>query len=88
MEKKMFFDSPTQVQFVDFEGCNNDYIEWKGGIAFRDVIICGCCGGIISLEEFWYDWDDWAEKELKDLVSEPLKLFRHWVPISEDIVGY
>ena len=40
------FDAPTQVKFM-VEG-EDDY---KGGIAFNDYIICGCCGGIIAFED-------------------------------------
>lgn len=39
------FEKPTQVQFKDIEG------NLCGGIAYEDFIICGCCGGIVELEE-------------------------------------
>lgn len=45
MEKKIFYDIPTQVRFQDLD-------ETIGyGIAYKDVIICGCCGGTIPLDE-------------------------------------
>jgi hypothetical protein len=40
------FDAPTQVMFR-IEG-EEDY---KGGIAFGDKIICGCCGGIVEFDD-------------------------------------
>ena len=39
--KTLYYDIPTQVKFFDF-GSEEPY--WIGGIAFQDVIICGCCG--------------------------------------------
>ena len=41
-----YFDKPTQVMFNDPESG-----EWDAGIAYRDEIICGCCGGIFEISE-------------------------------------
>lgn len=41
-----FYDVPTQVRFFDPE---TSRIE--AGIAYRDVIICGCCGGTFEINE-------------------------------------
>lgn len=43
---KMFYETPTQVAFFD----ENHYI---GGIAYKDKVICGCCGSIISIAEIY-----------------------------------
>jgi len=56
---------PTQVKFY-LDG------EWKGGIAYRDEIICGCCGGIQELSEF-------EDDEVVDYES--------WISISDEIIG-
>lgn len=45
-----YFDMPTQVEFFDFNAEEPQYI---GGIAYRDEIICSCCGGIIELDELY-----------------------------------
>ena len=54
---------------------------WRGGIAYHDFIICGCCGAIMPIEdiieeanEFGVHFDD-AIKELE------------WVDISDEIAG-
>lgn len=45
--QKLFFESPTQVRFL-----NDDDNDWRGGIAYQNVIICGCCGAVIPLSLF------------------------------------
>lgn len=75
MEKKTYFETPTQVMFRDFDNeC------WVGGIAYHNEIICGCCGAVIDLEEL-YD-----EAEEVDC-AEPVYPYQHWVDISEEIIG-
>lgn len=56
---------PKQVKFR-LDG------EWKGGIAYRDEIICGCCGGIQELSKF-------ADDEVVD--------YEVWISISDEIIG-
>lgn len=43
-----YFPLPTQVKFWDVDG--DHYI---GGIAYQDYIICGCCGGLIPINEVY-----------------------------------
>lgn len=43
---KNYYDFPTQVRFYDVDGDH-----YLGGIAYQDVIICGCCGGTIEISE-------------------------------------
>ena len=45
MEKKMYFENPTQVVWVDEDN------HAHAGIAYGDVIICGCCGGTVAIDE-------------------------------------
>ena len=66
--KYTYFDKPTQVAFRDSEG------NRRGGIAYCDEIICGCCGGIFSIEEIY-------EFSIVDDPIVPLS----WIPIDEDI---
>ena len=66
MEKKLYFDCPTQVIWYDEEDAK------QFGIAYRHEIICACCGAIIPLEEVYVfaqrkepietiEWIDFAE---------------------------
>ena len=49
---KQFFEKPTQVMFKqDEETMLENGAEWFAGIAYHDKIICGCCGGIIEMDE-------------------------------------
>ena len=66
--KYTYFDKPTQVAFCDSEG------NRRSGIAYCDEIICGCCGGIFSIEEIY-------EFSIVDDPIVPLS----WIPIDEDI---
>ena len=42
-----YFDEPKQVIFADPDNEG----EWLSGIAYKDEIICGCCGGIFEIED-------------------------------------
>lgn len=80
MEKMFKFSEPTQVKFFDF---NSDEERWIGGIAYQDVIICGCCGAEISLDDFWADWHD--IKDTYPEIENPLVVYASWVDIDECI---
>ena len=60
-------EKPKQVRWLD----DVDGV-WVGGIAYRDEIICGCCGGILKLSEF----EDGEVVEYED-----------WIDIEEEIRG-
>ena len=66
-EGKTWFSVPTQVKVEDPN--NGGYLY---GIAYHDVFICACCGGVFGLEEINED----------GLAIEP---FDHWVDFSEYI---
>ena len=63
---KRYYETPTQVIWFG-------YLEdvWVGGIAFGNVIICGCCGNTIKLDNFEkgevVEYEDWIdiEKEIR-----------------------
>ena len=76
-KRTLYYDIPTQVKFFDF-GSEEPY--WIGGIAFQDVIICGCCGAIIEISDL-YD-----EAEETGLGEDPIKALR-WIDISDEIKG-
>ena len=71
---KNFYEIPTQVLFYDIDG---DY--YRAGIAYGDVVICGCCGCVSSIEEI-----------LEDAASEGLQgiyEYEGWEDIQADIFG-
>lgn len=60
---KQYFETPTQVLFKqDEETMRENGVEWFAGIAYHDEIICGCCGGIMEIEEVEmiqpFSWND------------------------------
>lgn len=65
MKKYDYFPVPTQVQFWDY----------KGGIAYRDEIICGCCGGVFNISEIYKVAPD-------TLLRDPIIAYDDWVGIS------
>ena len=68
-----YFQVPTQVKFWDVDG--DHYI---GGIAYRDEIICGCCGGIFDITEIY----ELAPDALKE---DPIVVYDTWVNLSSKI---
>ena len=76
-ERVLYYDMPTQVKFYDIDG---EIPYWIGGIAFHDVIICGCCGAIFEISELY----DRAE-EIR-LGKDPIKVL-NWVDIQSEIKG-
>ena len=74
MTKYEHFERPTQVQFYDHDGDH-----WLAGIAYKDEIICGCCGGIFTIEEVY----EFAPSD----VDEPIIPYKSWVDLEETITG-
>ena len=70
--KYNYFEVPTRVKFWD-----GRYI---GGIAYRDEIICGCCGGIFRISDIY----EVAPDTLKE---DPIVIYDNWVDISNEICG-
>lgn len=75
MEKKKYFDVPTQVfwknpDFGDTDSIYDSETEYFVGIAYKDEIICACCGAVIHVDE----------------VPEILE-FKYWSNIAEEITG-
>jgi hypothetical protein len=71
-----FFETPTQVKFLDDA---EDELKYKGGIAYGDVIVCGCCGGVVEISDLL---ECFSEQEA-NLIIIPLE----WIDISEAIIG-
>lgn len=70
LDQKTFknFDVPTQVMWLE-EGDDSPC----AGIGYNDVIICGCCGGVIPQDEW------------KDFLG--LAKFNNWLDIRNEIIG-
>lgn len=50
------------------------------GIAYRDEIICGCCGGIFEIEEV-------INSEEVPAGQEAIYTYKSWADLSEEIFG-
>lgn len=62
-----FFEDPVLVRFNDDE--SNRYI----GVAYQDLVICLCCGGVLELEEVnnTIEFICWlSEEEIQMLLDE------------------
>ena len=70
---KTYYERPTQVMFIDEEG-----IE-QFGIAYLDEIICGCCGGIFSVEE--------VIDNAPDHIGKPIYEYPEWSNLADEIYG-
>ena len=68
-----YFEIPTQVKFYDA-----DTKQYIGGIAYRDEVICGCCGGIFSIEELYENCPEGFS---------PIDIYGNWVPLDKEICG-
>lgn len=77
MQKTLYYDMPTQVKFFDFDG---EEPYWIGGIAFHDIVICGCCGATIEIVDL-YD-----EAEETGFNEDPIKVL-DWIDINNEIKG-
>ena len=72
MEKKMYFEQPTQVIWIDADNVR------YAGIAYGDVIICGCCGGTQEIAEIYEFAPEGVENPITEL---------EWTSIREEIGG-
>jgi hypothetical protein len=80
--KETYYDVPTQVWFFNSYGAYDytDCTEWLGGIAYRDVIICGECGGEVFIEDLFAD-------ALEAFGTDEIICPMSWCNISEAITG-
>lgn len=73
---KNYFEVPTQVVFVDPDAEGN----WLSGIAYRNEIICGCCGGVFEIE-------DVIDAAQADNLKCGIYAYGDWNNISDDIIS-
>ena len=73
---EMYFDRPKQVVFADPDNAG----DWIVGIAYKDEIICACCGGIFNI-------DDVVEQAAADGVKQAIYPYEEWNDVACEIVG-
>ena len=74
--EKSYFDRPTQVVFIDPDNLR----EWLSGIAYRDEIICGCCGGVFEIA-------DVLESAVLSGAKNAIYEYSEWNNIVDEIIG-
>lgn len=67
---KDYYEVPTQVLFFDEMDLPNY------GIAYRGEVICGCCGGVFTIDEIC----QYSPRE------EPIKDSKEWVNFAQYIL--
>lgn len=80
-EFKTYYETPTQVMFYEA-----DPDTWTWGIAYKDDIICACCGAVLHITEVIDDFNDYAE-ERGAKVSKPIYEYNGWYDISKSVYG-
>lgn len=78
-----YFDVPTQVfwknpDFGETDSIYDSETEYFAGIAYKDEIICACCGAIIHVDEVpeileFSHWVNIAEEISGGITPEQLK---------------
>lgn len=74
--EKTYFNRPKQVVFADPDNPG----EWLAGIAYKDVIICGCCGGVFEIA-------DVVDCAREDGINWAIHEYHEWIDITDEIVG-
>jgi hypothetical protein len=75
MERNLYFKKPTQVWFVNLTESDIYYT----GIAYRDEIICGCCGGIYKIADIF-------EVANEEGLTNPI-VRMDWISLDNEIRG-
>ena len=66
------FKEPTQVKFYDIEE------GWLQGIAYGNVIVCACCGGVFHIATVLEEGKASGEEF-------PIQVYKYWADFSEFI---
>ena len=72
MERR-YFDEPTQVKYW-----NGEEEGYCGGIAYKDEVICACCGAIVDIAEI-------CELAEEDGIAPIIEL--SWIDLNEEVIG-
>ena len=80
---RCFYDIPTQVMFVEpkcvKDGNEDCGPEWYAGIAYRDEVICACCGGVFAIEDVLESAEEYG-------LARGIYSYDEWVDISDAII--
>lgn len=74
---ELYYSHPVQIRF--WEPCVKRYV---GAIAYKDFVICGCCGSLIPIQ----DIIDTA-KEFSNMNEDEAIVELDWIDINQEIVG-
>ena len=72
----MYFNRPKQVMFADPDNAG----EWLAGIAYKDEIICACCGSIFNI-------DDVVEQATIEGIKQAIYPYEKWVDLVYEVTG-
>ena len=72
-----YFEKPTQVKFFDPDSDDT----WCGGIAYKDEVICACCGGVLKISEI-IDKDESNGWEKVCIIP-----YDNWIDLSAEVMG-
>ena len=76
MENTQYFNKPAQVMFADPDEADG----WVCGIAYKDEIICACCGGIFNIGEV-------IDMATKNGIKQAIYPYSDWVDVRYEIMG-
>lgn len=66
--KRDFYPTPTQVRWGEMNDAG--IIEEYFGIAYQEKVICGCCGGLIDLnEDYLYIFEELEWIDIADAIE-------------------
>ena len=75
MEK--YFETPRQVVFVE---PNKEELQFCMGIAYKDEVICACCGGVFEISEI-------LEAGVEYDLIQSIWIYEEWMDCSSNIQG-
>ena len=81
MVMKKWYERPVQVAFCDVDNSDENNINYIGGIAYQDKIICGCCGGLIDIEEIFECAEDYLPEGTPVIIEDG-----YWADITREIM--
>ena len=73
---EMYFNHPKQIVFADPDNVEN----WIVGIAYKDEIICACCGNVFNINEV-------VEQAEAEGIKQAIYPYEDWNDIAYEIVG-
>lgn len=79
MERIKYFNTPTQLMFVNPDAPKG-HSPWSAGIGFRDSVIWSCCGKEFKIYEI--------HRKAKELnCSQSFYCYKCWIDLTNEIAG-